>query len=582
MKKKGMALLAALVCAALALTMTACGSKKGVQDANTALSGNTSGTTSSADTAPSASSPGLPQYAPKPGKINIQFSESAAKDGMMPAGTEAGAVAIASMEQYGMPFEKAQPETQFNTEEYKFVEENRMMKVSMSPLSTFSIDVDTASYSNVRRFLGNGMKPPADAVRIEEMVNYFAYDLPGPDGDVPFSVTTELARCPWNENNYLAMIAIQGKKVEYGNLPKSNLVFLLDVSGSMDEPMKLPLLKSSFQLLAEQLGENDRVSIVVYAGASGTVLEGARGDEKEKMLAALDSLEAGGSTAGAAGIELAYEVAKKYFINGGNNRVILATDGDFNVGVSSESELARLIEEKREEGIYLSVLGFGYGNYKDNKLEALADKGNGNYAYIDSLMEAKKVLVNEMGSTLLTIAKDVKIQVEFNPAKVKEYRLIGYDNRLLRNEDFDDDTKDAGEIGAGHNVIAFYEIVPYGDGETPELPQLKYQAAEMRQEWMDEWMEVRIRYKQPDSDVSEKIVHTITDRQIADNPSENFMFASAVAEFGLILKNSEYKGSASLDSVKSRAEAAMGDDEEGYRRNFLELVDKAIEIGIDG
>jgi len=501
---------------------------------------------------------------------------------MMPAGTEAGAVAIASMEQYGMPFEKAQPETQFNTEEYKFVEENRMMKVSMSPLSTFSIDVDTASYSNVRRFLGNGMKPPADAVRIEEMVNYFAYDLPGPDGDVPFSVTTELARCPWNKNNYLAMIAIQGKKVEHGNLPKSNLVFLLDVSGSMDEPMKLPLLKSSFQLLAEQLGENDRVSIVVYAGASGTVLEGARGDEKEKILAALDSLEAGGSTAGAAGIELAYKVAKKYFINGGNNRVILATDGDFNVGVSSESELARLIEKKREEGIYLSVLGFGYGNYKDNKLEALADKGNGNYAYIDSLMEAKKVLVNEMGSTLLTIAKDVKIQVEFNPAKVKEYRLIGYDNRLLRNEDFDDDTKDAGEIGAGHNVIAFYEIVPYGDGETPELPQLKYQAAEMRQEWMDEWMEVRIRYKQPDSDVSEKIVHTITDRQIADNPSENFMFASAVAEFGLILKNSEYKGSASLDSVKSRAEAAMGDDEEGYRRNFLELVDKAIEIGIDG
>ena len=335
----------------------------------------------------------------------------------------------------------------FNTEEYRFFEENRPMKASLSPLSTFSIDVDTASYSYVRRFLENDLTPPADAVRIEEMVNYFSYELPEPDGSVPFSVTTEIARCPWNKNNYLAMIALQGKKVENKDLPKSNLVFLLDVSGSMDVPMKLPLLKSSFQLLVEQLGENDRVSIVVYAGASGLVLEGARGDEKERILAALDRLEAGGSTAGAAGIELAYSTAKKNFISGGNNRIILATDGDFNVGVSSESELTRLIKKKSKEGIFLSVLGFGTGNIKDNKMEALADNGNGNYAYIDSLMEAKKVLVNEMGSTLLTIAKDVKIQVEFNPAKVKEYRLVGYDNRILRNEDFDDDTKDAGEMG---------------------------------------------------------------------------------------------------------------------------------------
>lgn len=552
MKKRGKALLATLLCAAMTLTMAACGKKmeyKSQADAN------------GASYSPSVT--GSPAYST----------------------SVTGAVATAEMYDGGvMPdgevLSEEQSDRVYNTEEYKFVEENRMMKASISPLSTFSIDVDTASYSNVRRFLGNGMRPPGDAVRIEELVNYFSYDLPEPDGDVPFSVTTELAPCPWNKDNYLAMIAIQGKKVEHGDLPKSNLVFLLDVSGSMDHPMKLPLLKSSFQLLVEQLGENDRVSIVVYAGSSGVVLEGARGDEKEKILAALDSLEAGGSTAGAEGIGLAYEVAKKYYINGGNNRVILATDGDFNVGPSSESELTRLIEKKRKEGIFLSVLGFGYGNLKDNKMEALADKGNGNYAYIDSLMEAKKVLVNEMGSTLLTIAKDVKIQVEFNPAKVKEYRLIGYDNRILRNEDFDDDTKDAGEIGAGHNVIAFYEIVPYKEGEAAELPQLKYQTAEMRQEWMDEWMEVRIRYKQPDSDTSEKIVHTITDRHFTENPSENLRFASAVAEFGLILKNSQYKGNASMDSVKRRAEAALGDDAEGYRRSFLELVDKAMELEI--
>jgi Ca-activated chloride channel family protein len=571
MKKRGKALLATLLCAAMALTMAACGSKQAG---------------STAATAPAASYPDMSRSYSRPGS---QANTPAMKPGATTADVQAssvlpmddGAMLIAAAE--GMIpdqpdsvfFTEPQNRVQFNTEEYKFFEENRPMNVSMSPLSTFSIDVDTASYSNVRRYLNSGLRPPEDAVRIEELVNYFSYDLPEPDGDVPFSVTTEVARCPWNENNYLAMIAIQGKNVEHRDLPKSNLVFLLDVSGSMDSPMKLPLLKSSFQLLVEQLGENDRVSIVVYAGASGVVLEGARGDEKEKILAALDVLEAGGSTAGAAGIELAYKVAKENFISGGNNRVILATDGDFNVGVSSEGELTRLIEKKRKEGIFLSVLGFGEGNLKDNKMEALADKGNGNYAYIDSLMEAKKVLVNEMGSTLLTIAKDVKIQVEFNPAKVKEYRLVGYDNRILRNEDFDDDTKDAGEIGAGHNVIAFYEIVPYSEGEAAELPQLKYQTTETRQEWMDEWMEVRIRYKKPDSDVSEKIVHTITDRHVAENPSENFVFASAVAEFGLILRDSEYKADSSLRNAKRRAEAALGDDTEGYRRNFLDLVDAA-------
>jgi Ca-activated chloride channel family protein len=539
MKKKGSALPAAFLCAAMALTLTACGNK--------------SAPDYYAATAPQAS-----------------YSLSAKYENEILAGTVLT----------GQDQQELQDDEHFNTEEYKFVEENRFMKVSMSPLSTFSIDVDTASYSNVRRFLNDGIRPPADAVRIEEMVNYFSYDLPQPDGDVPFSVTTEVATCPWNKSNYLAMIAIQGKKVENRDLPKSNLVFLLDVSGSMNHPMKLPLLKSSFQLLVEQLGENDRVSIVVYAGAAGLVLEGARGDEKEKILAALDMLEAGGSTAGAQGIELAYETAKKNYISGGNNRVILATDGDFNVGVSSEGELTRLIEQKRKEGIYLSVLGFGSGNIKDNKMEALADKGNGNYAYIDSLMEAKKVLVNEMGSTLLTIAKDVKIQVEFNPAKVKEYRLVGYDNRILRNEDFDDDSKDAGEIGAGHNVIAFFEIIPYGSEEAVETPQLKYQTSEMRQEWMDEWMEVRIRYKKPDSDISEKIVHAITNQNITDNPSRDFRFASAVAEFGLILKDSQYKGDAALSSVKHLAEAAMGDDAEGYRSNFLELVNKVEALGL--
>lgn len=463
----------------------------------------------------------------------------------------------------------------FNTEEYKADPENRMMKTSMSPLSTFSIDVDTASYSNVRRYLNNGMLPPADAVRTEELINYFSYDLPEPGNEVPFSVTTEISRCPWNTDNSLVMIALQGKYIEHKDLPISNLVFLLDVSGSMDSPDKLPLLKQSFQLFTEQLGENDKVSIVVYAGSSGVVLEGARGDEKEKILEALDRLQAGGSTAGSEGIERAYEIAKKYYIPGGNNRVILATDGDFNVGVSSEGELTRLIADKRKEGIYLSVLGFGTRNLKDNKMEALADNGNGNYAYIDNLTEAKKVLVNEMGGTLLTIAKDVKIQVEFNPMKVKEYRLIGYENRMLRNEDFDDDAKDAGEIGAGHNVIAFYEIVTYKNGETPEQPVLKYQSAEIRSEWENEWMEIRLRYKEPNSDTSKKIVHAVTQQEYRENPSETFRFAAAVAEFGLLLGESEYKGTSSIGHVKDRALQALGKDTEGYRKSFIELVEKA-------
>jgi Ca-activated chloride channel family protein len=536
MKKRGKVLLTTLLSAAMALTMTACGG------------GQKNSYPDSAHVAPGAP----PAYA-----TTNQVSDTQ----------------IDPLMENQMFTEMQEKEAEFNTEEYNAVEENRFMKVSMSPLSTFSVDVDTASYSNVRRYINDGIRPPADAVRIEELINYFSYDLPDPQGEVPFSVTTEISKCPWNEDSYLAMIALQGKRVKNQDLPKSNLVFLLDVSGSMDSPSKLPLLKSSFQLLAEQLGENDRVSIVVYAGASGVVLKGARGDQKEKILEALNGLSAGGSTAGGEGIELAYKIAKQNYIAGGNNRVILATDGDFNVGVSSEGELTRLIEKKRDEGVFLSVLGFGTGNIKDNKMEALADKGNGNYAYIDSMQEAKKVLVNEMGATLLTIAKDVKIQVEFNPAKVKQYRLVGYDNRMLRNEDFDDDTKDAGEIGAGHSVTAFYEVMPYKSGDEIEKSQLKYQTADVRQEWENEWMEVALRYKEPNSNVSERFAHTVTENDISQTPSENFMFASSVAELGLLLRDSQYMGTSSLESVKQRAKSSLGEDTDGYRSGFLELVD---------
>ncbi len=350
----------------------------------------------------------------------------------------------------------------FNTEEYNQIEEQPFLLVKNSPLSTFSIDVDTASYSNVRRFLNNRELPPADAVRIEEMINYFTSDYPYPQGNIPFSVTTEISQAPWQKQHKLVLVGLQGKPIAKENLPPSNLVFLIDVSGSMDEPNKLPLLKSAFSLLVQQLEKKDTVSIVVYAGAAGVVLPPTPGNQKSKILAAINNLEAGGSTAGGEGIQLAYKLAKDNFFKSGNNRVILATDGDFNVGVSSEGELVKLVEQYRNDNIFLTVLGFGMGNYKDNKMEQLANKGNGNYAYIDNSQEANKVLVSEMGANLLTIAKDVKIQVEFNPAKVQAYRLIGYDNRRLNDRDFNDDQKDAGELGAGHSVTALYEIIPVG------------------------------------------------------------------------------------------------------------------------
>ncbi len=460
---------------------------------------------------------------------------------------------------------------EFNTEQYDWIQENTFQLAMDNPLSTFSIDVDRAAYANVRRFLNDNRLPPPDAVRIEEMINYFAYDYPQPAGEDPFAITLEVADCPWNDDHQLAMIGLQGVKVDTRDLPPNNLVFLLDVSGSMNSPDKLPLLQAAMHLLVDQLRPVDRVSIVVYAGAAGLVLPPT--SDKGLIEDAIDRLEAGGTTAGGAGIVLAYRTAQESFIRNGNNRVILATDGDFNVGVRSDGDLVRLIEDKRKSGIYLTVLGFGTGNLKDSKMEKLADKGNGNYAYIDDILEARKTLVNEMGGTLLTIAKDVKVQVEFNPARVKAYRLIGYENRVLANEDFNDDTKDAGELGAGHTVTALYELIPAGSREEiPTSDDLKYQKTQLVDS--DDLMTVKLRYKRPDSDTSKLLVRAVRmDRN--PQPSENFRFASEVAEFGLLLRDSHYKADASYGKVIERAKAARGTDSEGYRAEFIRLVEKA-------
>ncbi|MEZ4827161.1 MAG: VWA domain-containing protein [Bacteroidia bacterium] len=470
-----------------------------------------------------------------------------------------------------------QPPAEFNTEEYNRIYENPFLPAKQNPLSTFSIDVDVASYANVRRFLNDNQMPYPDAVRIEEMINYFSYNYSQPKGDDPFSINTEVAQCPWNSEHQLVHIGLQGKSIPDQNLPPSNLVFLLDVSGSMDDPAKLPLLKSAFRLLVNELGDEDKVAIVVYAGAAGVVLPATPASRKEVILEALSGLNAGGSTAGGEGIVAAYKIAKENFIAGGNNRVILATDGDFNVGPSSDGELIRLIEEKRKDGIFLSVLGFGSGNYKDSKMEQLADKGNGNYAYIDNILEAKKVLVTEMGGTLFTIARDVKIQVEFNPALIKGYRLIGYENRVMANEDFNDDTKDAGELGSGHTVTALYEIVPINAStEIKTSDKLKYQMAVPIEATSNELMNVKFRYKAPDADVSKLIEGPIMNgsKGLSD-ASENFRFSAAVAAFGMLLRNSEYKGSSTYASVKQLAQGAKGEDPNGYRTEFVQLVEKA-------
>ncbi len=467
---------------------------------------------------------------------------------------------------------------EFNTEDYAHISENPFRLATENPLSTFSIDVDAASYTNIRRYIqGQGQKPPTDAVRIEEMVNYFVYDYPQPTSDHPFAVVTEVGMAPWNTNHQLVHIGLQGRAIDAANRPNSNLVFLLDVSGSMNSPNKLPLLKKAFGLLVNELGEEDRVAVVVYAGAAGLVLPSTPGSERDAMIDAINRLEAGGSTAGAAGIQLAYQVAEEHFIEGGNNRIILATDGDFNVGTSSDSELIRLIEEKREQGTFLTVLGFGSGNLKDNKMEQIANHGNGNYYYLDSEMEAKKVLVSELGGTLFTIAKDVKIQVEFNPLHVASYRLIGYENRLLANEDFDDDTKDAGELGAGHTVTALYEIIPVGaesDTDVRSQGDLKYQQNYLSPDALGsgELLTVKLRYKQPEEDTSQLIEQPVLAGTEWEQ-TDNFFFSAAVAAFGMILRDSPNRGEATVEQVLALAKDALGDDPGGYRASFVDLVE---------
>jgi Ca-activated chloride channel homolog len=460
----------------------------------------------------------------------------------------------------------------FDTEGYDRIVENSFAKVVEEPLSTFSIDVDTASYANVRRFIDGGSLPPPDAVRIEELVNYFAYDYEGPKGDEPFAFDTELAPCPWNQGDLLLRVALQAKRIDAKDIPPSNLVFLVDVSGSMEDENKLPLVKESLKKLARQMRQEDRISIVVYAGNAGLVLEPTPGSRKDAILKAIDDLEAGGSTAGGKGIELAYATAKKTFMPKGNNRVILATDGDFNVGASSDGALVRLIEKKRKEGVFLTVLGFGMGNYKDSKMQKLADSGNGNYAYIDTLSEAEKVLSKQMAGTLYTVAKDVKVQIEFNPAIVGEYRLVGYEKRALAARDFADDTKDAGELGAGSSVTALYEIRPSKGVATRS--DLKYQSTTSGPAATSgELMTIKFRYKKPEGEASILVETPVDFRKVElAKSSGDFRFAAAVAEWGLILRESQYKGSSSFTEVERLASEARGRDAEGYRAEFLRLV----------
>ena len=474
----------------------------------------------------------------------------------------------------------------FNTEGYSTIRENGYRNVLDEPLSTFSIDVDRASYSNLRRFIENGQLPPVDAVRIEEMINYFSYDYPEPDDRHPFSVYTELSSCPWNAKNQLLHIGLKGKSMEKAELPPSSLVFLIDVSGSMNTPNKLPLVKSSMQMLVKELRTKDRVAIVVYAGAAGQVLESTPGNQKDKILAAIKKLQAGGSTAGGEGIKLAYRIAEENFIEGGNNRVILASDGDFNVGVSSNAEMERLVEKEREKGIFITVLGYGMGNYKDDKMEIIANKGNGNYAYIDNMQEARKTLITEFAGTLFTIAKDVKFQLEFNPARVKAYRLIGYENRLLNNEDFNDDKKDAGEMGAGHTVTALYEIIPAGSDETTgSVDPLKYQSnpSSVKPNPNAELLTIKLRYKLPEGDSSILIDSPVKGKPVPfAEASQNFRFSAAVAEFGMLLRNSEYKANADISHVIDLAMNSRGTDEEGYRSEFTSLAKMVKQIDKSG
>lgn len=462
-------------------------------------------------------------------------------------------------------------EPDWNTEEYDYLPENSFQSVAAAPFATFAADVDTASYSNFRRMVNNRDSVPPDAVRVEEFINYFRYDYPEPQGEEPFGVNLELAPCPWNEQTQLLSVGLQAKSMDAAQLPPSNLVFLIDVSGSMDSYNKLPLVQRSFLTLLENLSQQDRVSIVTYSSGEEVVLEGVSGAEKQQIAAALESLVAYGSTQGDKAIVLAYQLAEKYYIEGGINRVIMATDGDFNVGVTSEGELTRLVQEQAKSGVFLSVLGYGMGNYKDSKLESMADNGNGNYAYIDSVDEARKVLVNEAGGTLVTVAKDVKLQVEFNPARIKGYRLIGYENRVMSATDFADDSKDGGEIGAGHQVTALFEIVPVeSDFEIPTV-ESKYDTPASGSEFQEELCTLNVRYKEPEGESSKLLSYAVGQDRFSEALSDNLRWAAGVAEAAMLLKNSAYKGSADWDSAKALLEPAANDD---FRQEFLSLISR--------
>ena len=470
-------------------------------------------------------------------------------------------------------------DARMNTEEYGRIQENGFKSVADAPLSTFSIDVDPASYSNMRRFINRGELPPADAIRTEELVNYFSYDYPKPTGNDPVKITVEAGTCTWNTAHRLVRIGLKAKEIPTEQLPASNLVFLIDISGSMWGANRLDLVKSSLKLLVNNLRNKDKVAIVTYAGSAGVKLEATSGGDKQKIREAIDELTAGGSTAGGAGIHLAYQIAKKNFISDGNNRIILCSDGDFNVGVSSAEGLEQLIEKERKSGVHLTVLGYGMGNYKDKKIQVLAEKGNGNHAYIDNLQEANRVLVGEFGATLHTVAKDVKLQVEFNPSQVQAYRLIGYESRLLKDEDFNNDAKDAGDMGAGHTVTAFYEVIPAGvkNEYVGKVDDLKYQKKEkmtLKPTGSDELLTVKLRYKAPDKDVSRKMELPFVDNK-GDSVSSDFRFASAVAMFGQLLRDSDFKGTADYDKVIKLAKQGVNNDERGYRREFIRLVEAA-------
>lgn len=495
-------------------------------------------------------------------------------------------IRIRGREQYDMVVRPVFPYVirDTNTEEYESFKENRFLSAIEQPLSTFSLDVDAASYGNIRRMINQGQMPPKDAIRIEEMINYFSYNYPQPTDRHPVKIAIETAVCPWNEKHQLLRVGVKAKEIPSEKLPATNFVFLIDVSGSMYSADKLPLVKSSMKLLVNNLRPQDRVAIVTYAGAAGEALPSTSGTDKQKIIEALEGLQAGGSTAGGAGIELAYKIAEKNFVKDGNNRVILCTDGDFNVGVSTTEGLESLIETKRKSGIFLTVLGYGMGNYKDNKLQTLAQKGNGNHAYIDNLQEANKVIVNEFGSTMYTVAKDVKIQVEFNPAFVNAYRLIGYESRLLNDEDFNDDLKDAGELGPGHTVTALYEIVPVGvKAPVGNIDPLKYQSMDKKTHASKfinskELLTVKLRYKNPDEDTSRKLEVPVLADAVNTNPSGDFNFIMSVAMFGQLLRDSDFKGDASYSKALELARKGLNDDPNDYRREFIRLVEAVQQL----